>query len=236
MININFVPEDYVQVKESYRTNKMYLLLLVITILGVGGSFMTIRVRQRALNEKEALVAAKMAEAKEAISKFEELQRKREAMMKTALTTAELLEPMPRGILVASLTNNLPAGASLLGLNMVQKMPTNYVAPVVNQYQSLKTDKPAEPAVKVSPERLLETQIGIEGIAPSDLQVAEYIKRLIGSPMFDNVVLIESKEHKYKDTMFRQFKLQATVNKNVQLTKENIDGIKAKEGNAFKRM
>jgi len=228
MLNINFVPEDYIQSNESRRTNLMYLMLFGIVMAGLGGSFMTIKIRQRALSAKEGLVNAKMTQAKEAVRQFEELQTKRKAMIKTALTTAELLEPVPRSVLLASLTNNLPPGTSLLRVNIVQKEPKNAGRGVArNKYKAAKAQKAAtEP--KVSREKLLETHIDIEGVAPSDLQVAAYIEQLSSSSLLDNVALVESKEQEIDDTAFRQFKLTAMLRKDVHLTSEDISRIRAK--------
>ncbi|MHC4286514.1 MAG: PilN domain-containing protein [Planctomycetota bacterium] len=145
-------------------------------------------------------------------------------MLKTALTTAELLEPVPRSVLLASLTNNLPAGVSLLKLNVIQKEP--------------KRTRTVEQA-KESHEKLLETYMNIEGVAPSDLQVAAYIKQLSSSSLLDNVALVESKEHKVEEITFRQFKLTAMLRKNVHLLRKNvhlsnedIDGIRTRKNTA----
>ena len=229
MLNINFVPEDYIQNSESRRTNLMYLVLFVVVMAGLGGSFMTIKLRQQALNHEEKLVNAKTAKAKEAIKQFEELQTKRKVMIKAALTTAELLEPVPRSVLLASLTNNLPAGVSLLRLNLIQKEPkvTNRAA-VTNSYQAAQAENATADQIRIPQEKLLDTYIDIEGIAPSDLQVAAYIERLSGSILLDNVALVESKEHEFEDTTFRRFKLTTMLRRNIHLTKEDIRDIRAK--------
>ena len=228
MLNINFVPDDYVHSSESRRTNLMYLVLFAVVMAGLGGSFMIIKIRQRAVSTKEKVISIKTTEAQKAIKQFEALQTKRKEMLKTALTTAELLEPVPRSFLLASLTNNLPAGVSLLQLNIVQKEPkkTKRLAPT-SKYRKKQAEKSAAGQLKVSQEKLLETYMDIEGIAPSDLQVAAYIERLSSSTLLDNVALVESKEHKIKDTTFRRFKLTAMLRKNVHLGNEDIEGIRA---------
>jgi len=149
-------------------------------------------------------------------------------MMRTALTTAELLEPVPRSVLLASLTNNLPPGVSLLKLSLLQKEPkqTNRAAPS-SKYQAAQAKKTSAEN-KVSREKLLETHIDIEGMAPSDLEVAAYIERLSSSSLLDNVALVESKEHKIDDSMFRRFKLTAMLTKDVHLTKEDVKRIRDK--------
>ncbi len=228
MLNINFVPDDYIQSNESRRTNLMYLALLAVVMAALGGSFMTIKIRQRACIAKERLVNTKMSQIQEAIKQFEELQTKRREMMKTALTTAELLEPVPRSVLLAALTNNLPPGVSLLKLNIAQteQKGTRSVA-ATNKYQAAQAKK-AEAQPQGSAEKLLETNIDIEGIAPSDLQVAAYIEQLSNSTLMNNVALVESKEHKIEDTTFRHFKLKAMLMKDVHLTKEDVEKIRTK--------
>ncbi|MHC4482159.1 MAG: PilN domain-containing protein [Planctomycetota bacterium] len=229
MLNINFVPDDYVQNSESRRTNLMYLVLLAIVMAALGGSFVTIKIRQRALSAKEEFVNAKLAQTEEAIKQFERLQVKRKAMMKTALTTAELLEPVARSVLLASLTNNLPAGVSLLRLNLVQKQPKRTAsAAAATKYQKAQADKAKAAQPAVSREKLLETHIDIEGIAPSDRQVAAYIESLGSSSLLDSVALVESKERKIEDTAFRQFKLKARLGKDLHLTKQDVERIRAR--------
>ena len=232
MLNLNFVPDDYIRSNESRRTNLMYLVLLVVVMAGLGGSFVTIKIRQRLLSAREKLVNAKMSQVKGAIEQFEELQTKRKVMVETALTTAELLEPVPRSVLLASLTNNLPTGVSFLRLKLVQKEPKSpsRVA-VTNKYKQARAKKTTTAQPKVSREKLLETYIDIEGIAPSDLQVAAYIEQLSASGgLLDDVALVQSKEHKIEDTTFRQFRLTAMLRKDVHLASEDVSRIRAKRG------
>ncbi|MHC4130496.1 MAG: PilN domain-containing protein [Planctomycetota bacterium] len=241
MLNINFVPDDYIQGSESHRTNFLYLILFAIVMAGLSGVFLTIKMRQRALNAKETEVNEKMSKAQESIAQLEELQTKRKTMMKTALTTSELIEPVPKSVLLACLTNNLPPGASLLELKVVQKEPANqrYKRQTANKYQSAKGSNSAtnNDNQEISREKLLETNIDIQGIAPSDFDVATYIERLTESKMMDNVALVESKEHKKRsvsssqqeentDPVLRHFKLTSTLTKGVHLSKEDINKIR----------
>jgi len=245
MVNINFVPDDYTQSNESRRTNLIYLVLFAVVMTALGGSFVSIKIRQRACRTSEEMVNARMTEIQEAIKQFEELQTKKREMMKTALTTAELLEPVPRSILLASLTNNLPVGVSLSEVDMIQKKSKQSAAAAKtsSKYKAAQAQKTAsksngsQQAAQTqskepeNPEKLLETHISIGGIAPSDLQVASYIEQLSNSSLLDNVALIESKEYKLQERTLRQFKLSAMLRKNVHLTKQDIDGIKSKAEN-----
>ena len=238
MVNINFVPDDYAQSNESRRTNLIYLVLFAVVMIALGGSFISIKIRQRACSTTEELINARMTKIQEAIKQFEDLQARKREMMKTALTTAELLEPVPRSILLASLTNNLPPGVSLSEVNLVQKQSKQSTsAPKKSKYKAQQTSSQSNSSAQSqndepdNPEKMLETLIDIGGVAPSDLQVAHYIKQLSNSSLLDDVALIESREYKMQDNILRQFKLSAKLRKNVHLTKEDIEGIKNKAEN-----
>ncbi|MHC4638707.1 MAG: PilN domain-containing protein [Planctomycetota bacterium] len=236
MQNIDFVPDDYVQSSESRRTNVMYIVLFTIVMAGLIGSFLTIKVRQKAVIAKGRLVNEKFTQAQEAIKQFEELQARRQKMMETALTTAELLEPIPRSVLLASITNNLPPGVSLLKLKVVQKeskpvsntIKNNMAKKMESKYDAAKAKKEADKLAEEIQKIFTVINIEIEGIAPTDLQVASFIKSLTISSLLENVALIESKELKIKETTFRQFKLAASMKKNVHLTPEDVSEIRTR--------
>lgn len=148
-------------------------------------------------------------------------------MMRTMVMTAELLEPIPRSIILAALTNNLPGGVSLLETRISEKEIIRAApAPAkASQYQAAgaKAASQQEP-----PQKSIETTIEIKGIAPSDIEVAAYIARLSGSVLFDSVALVESKEHKIKETRFREFKLKTMLARNTVLSREDIGKIREK--------
>ena len=227
MANINFVPDDYVQNSESRRTNLIYLVLFSAVMLAVVGSFASIKMRQNSLVRTDKAVNERLTRAQEAIKQFEDLQEKRKTMLKTALTTSQLLESVPKSVLLASLTNNLPSGASFLEVSMVQKKGAAPAAPAPkSKYEASKAKAAEAEEPRVSPEELRETNISIEGVAPSDLQVAACLEHLNSCNLLNNVALVESKEYKLKDTVWRRFKLTATLAKNVHLTKEDLEAIR----------
>lgn len=229
MSDINFVPDEYVNNNESHRINLICLVLFLVVMAGLLGSFVAIKLRQRTYSIKEKLVDTEIARRREIIVQAETLQKKSIEMWKTALTTAELLEPVARSVLLASLTNNLPSGVSLLRLNLIQKKDKQNISKKksANKYQKEKSKASEKSSAeqKVSPERLLKTHIDIEGIAPSDLQVAMYIERLSNSHLISNVALVESREHAVKDTTFRQFKLTAIVRSQAYVTEDDVKTI-----------
>lgn len=231
MGTINFVPNDYIQQRQSSRANILYLMLLMAMIGAIGITFSFIKVRQRVIKAEMDALNARMAQAKEQIAQLEELKTKGKTMLKTMVMTAELLEPVPRSIILASLTNSLPSGVSLLGMNMVEKeikpaaKPAPKAAPAKKPAPGAPAAKPAAPE---EPQTKIETSLELLGIAPSDIEVASYIARLSGSVLLDQVELIESKERVIDEVKFREFKLKATLKPNLVLTKEDIDSVRLK--------
>ena len=222
MHNVNFVPDDYIQTRESRRANIFYLIMLLVVLAVFGGTFLVIKARQRRFSSKAQVVNSRLAKASKAIERLEQLQSRRRQMMKTALLTAELIESVPRSLLLASLTNSLPRGVSLTRLKLYQKAVAG--AAYSSRYQA--AQKAGAGSARRSPEQSLRTYVEIEGVAPSDIEVAGYIARLNDSILFQEVQLVHSKKHKIDEEIFRKFKLTAVLKKDTRVAKDTITSAK----------
>jgi Tfp pilus assembly protein PilN len=241
MINVNLVPEEYIQNNESRRTNFLYIGLLLIVTASLAAVYITLTVQYRRSVAKEDILNSQMAKKKEQIRQVEQLQEKRNVMWKTALTTTNLIEPVSKSVVLASLINKLPANVSFIKLDIAQKLVEK--EPVINVTNSTENNKyQQEIAKKLKAsqqpvaEKVLETGITIEGTAPSDLDLAHYIENLLGSSLFTNIALVESKEFKLLDSTFRQFKVTAKLCDNIHLDDEKIEKIKFKPEKAEKEI
>ena len=141
--------------------------------------------------------------------------------------TAELLEPVPRSIILASLTNNLPSGVSLLSFGLEEK-ETQIYQPASKNTAGSRYNKTNAKAAVAAPEKTITTNLQIKGNAPSDIQVAGFISRLSDAILFDDVSLVESKEIEIEKIKYREFRLKAVIHPNLALTKEDIDEIRKK--------
>lgn len=234
MSTINFVPNDYVEQRQSSRANFLYLMLLTAMLGAIGITFGFIKMRQRGVESELAQLNNRMAAAKQQIAQLEELKTKSKTMMKTMVMTAELLEPVPRSILLASLTNNLPSGVSLIELEVKTK-ETKVAAPAAKtpakgtaSQLSQKVANAKTAAEDQRPEIRTETNLEMKGIAPSDIQVASFISRLSSSILFEQVELIDSKEREIDGIKFREFRLKSLLKPNLTLSKEDINRIRNK--------
>lgn len=228
MATINFVPNDYLQQRQSSRVNMLYLLLLAALLGAIAMTFGFIKIRQKAVAAEMERLNERMIQAKEQIAQLEELKTKGKTMLKTMMMTAELIEPAPRSVILAGLTNTLPAGVSLLDLTLTEKEIK--ITPPAPSYhdKSASSAAKAKSSLSEEPQTRIETTLELMGIAPSDLEVAAYIARLGSSVLFGEVELIESKEQIIDNFKFRQFKLKTMLKPNLSLTKEDIDSIRIK--------
>lgn len=229
MATINFVPDDYVQQRQASRANILYLMLLVAMLGAIGITFGFIKMRQRSVQTELAQLNQRMATAQQQIAQLEELKTKSKTMMKTMVMTAELLEPVPRSILLASLTNNLPSGVSLLEFGL-DETETQIVRASGTQSGGSQYQKKAAAAnAPIAPEKIVTTHLKIKGIAPSDIQVAGFIAQLSNAILFDQVSLVESKEIEIEKVKYREFQLNAVIKPGLALTKEDIDNIRQEQ-------
>src|SRR5262245_53477232 len=95
--------------------------LFSVVLLAIGGAFSFTERSVRSVEREHAEIEAKYAEAAVKIMQVQRMQEKQKTMARQAEITASLLERVPRSFLLAEITNNLPAGTSLLDLGMESK-------------------------------------------------------------------------------------------------------------------
>lgn len=218
MAQIDFVPDDYIERKESRRANFFYLALLALIVAGIAGAFGIIKFRQRAVANEAKAVDTKLAIVQQAVKQLEQLQIKKQEMMKAALLTAELIEPVPRSLVVALLTNFLPDSVSLSKIKIVQKVSA---VQKVSQYDAVRAA-----ALQKPPEQNFITELEIEGLAASDIGVADYIANLSKSNMLENVCLVQSKQKDSGSISYREFKLTAQIRESYTASNDEVEKIR----------
>jgi Tfp pilus assembly protein PilN len=234
MSKIDFVPDEYIQQRESNRANLMYIALLIAVLFGMGLTFSLLKMRQSKVNEEVVALDDRLYKANEQIRLLDELEAKGKAMMKTALITAELPDLVPKSVILATLTNNLPDGVSLTRIRMYDKeisVRANTVNNGKTQFQKAKAAAAkgaAEENIKIK-----ESFIDLQGEAVDDVEVADYIALLGEAFLFSSVGLVESSQKEVEEEKFRSFKLRVKVKRGVRVTKEALAVIREKGVNTM---
>lgn len=212
--DLSFLPTDYVERRIEQRTNLICLTLFGVVIAGVIGAKVVSLRHANEVKQQRAEINAEFADAAARIEKLNTLQRSKDQMLRKAQVTGRLLEPMPRTFLLADLINRMPPTLSLFELELESKVDKS-VLPVINRSKAAmknkgksKTDKAAEP----EPVPQYIVTLKLVGVAPTDVQVAQYMSALSRSELLSDVNLRFSEESKIEDSTMRKFHIDMTLN------------------------
>ncbi len=226
---LSFLPEDYVERRMEHRTNLICITLFVV-VLGavVGGYFVTTRQRAEIRSQQEQ-VNKSYAEAARRLEQLQELEQRKDQMLRKAQVTATLVEPVPRTFLLADLINRMPPTLSLFDLEMHSKV-IRVPRPVVVKKSAMANagGKKADEKPQEEPPPRFEVTMAMTGVAPTDVQVAQYMSSLSRSPLLSEVNLVFSEENKIEDQIMRRFKIEMTLNQTADVRVMDPDAIPRK--------
>lgn len=206
---LNFLPGDYVTRRLVRRANLLCLAVAGGSLLAIGLVTGGIYLRMAGIRSMRGLVDQQYAQASRQIEDLKQLENRKQGLLhKVELSTA-LLERVPRSLLVARLTNCLPAQTSLTSLQMqaeevdVPLAPTEAAAGAVAA-----ADPKAKGAAKPATRKVTRLRFRLDGLAETDVQVAKFMSNLGEDPLFEEVDLQFSEEFPYKEGVtMRRFQL-----------------------------
>jgi hypothetical protein len=230
MKKLNFLPEDYLEKKAQQRTNIICMILFLLVMGGVTCGFIVTERRQQDMDDRVEKINKEMLEASESLKQLELLDSKREEMMTKASISASLMEPVPRSLLLATITNELPVGISLKAVNLESKKvkPKDNVVTKSKssnkrrRRSSTEENNTETEKKKVIPE-IWDTSVSIEGYALTDIQVSDFIKGLNDSKLFKEVNLMYSEEHTDNNEILRLFELEAILDPTVRASEADVE-------------
>ena len=209
--DLSFLPEDYVERRKEQRTNLICLSLFGLVLIGVVGAYLVTTRNRSEIRSLRQQVNAAYAEAGRRIEQLETLQQQKQQMLRKAQVTATLVEKVPRTFLLADLINRMPQSLSLLEAKMSSSL---YKAPLISVIDTKKTAmanaKAKKPEDDITPPKYVLTLV-LLGVAPTDVQVAQYMASLSRSSLFSDVSLVYSEEMKIDQTSMRKFRMEMTL-------------------------
>jgi len=224
---LNFLPNDYVQRRQRRRANLVCLLVGVSGLMVIGLGVGVTVLRAVGIAAARAAVEEEYRQASLRIKDLERLEGQKTSLLHKAELSATLLERVPRSHVLARLANYLPAKTSLTSLSM-QEERIMVTVPVDPEKSKTADKKKSKSKAKKRPARIAETRIRfrLDGLAETDVQVAEYISRLATDGLFDEVDLQFSEEFPYEEgVLMRRFQLSFLLDKQAAKTMENEPGL-----------
>jgi outer membrane murein-binding lipoprotein Lpp len=214
--NASFLPEDYLARKAERRTNLICLVLFAVVMLGVFLAFVVTNQKWSQVKQDQMTINASYQTVAEEIRELTELEAQKSEMLHKAELAAALVERVPRSILLAELVNRMPDRLSLLEFDLTSEK----IKPVIQRTASPeenegrlgarrgKTKEEAyEEAKQIRPPRY-RVSVALVGVAPTDLEVSQYLAELNTYPLFEDVTLEYSEEKEIEDQIMRKFEIR----------------------------
>jgi Tfp pilus assembly protein PilN len=229
MLNvINFLPEDYQECRSRRRANIVCLIMAGASVVVLGLVVGLLFLSAIGMSAMRALVDQQYRQASLQIEQLKQLETRKADLIRKVELSTDLLERVPRSQLLARLTNCLPARAGLMGLVMKAEYVQVPVGSAAAAAAGVKAPASgdAQDASKAGAKRGSSGKKGkaetvkikqwvfhVDGVAPTDMEVAEYIARLGADPLFRDVDLQFSEGFAYKEgVQMRKFQLSFQLN------------------------
>jgi Tfp pilus assembly protein PilN len=215
MVDASFLPEDYLAKQAERRTNVISLTLFVVVMTAVFGAFLVTNRHASRIRAQQAAIDSQFQEAAIRIEKLNELESQKERMLEKAELATSLLERVPRSILLAELINRMPQNLTLREFELKStaiKKPPPRVSETTTSLRDRRTagSPTREQAIE---ERAVEAprysvDIIMVGIAPTDLEVSQYITELNAYRLLTDVTLKYTIQTTVDDRPVREFRVE----------------------------
>ena len=219
MSEMSFLPEDYLDKRVEMRTNLICLVLFCLVLAGNIGAYLVTSRQGQLEKKKNREINVKFEEAAKRIKQVEELQKNKQDMVRKARVTAQLVERVPRTLILSELINKMPQELSLLELELDTKVvrtkrPNSASALGAAKGQSAQTEngEPEEPLVRQ------DVNVKLVGVAPTDVDVAEFMHAIGQAHMFNDVSLSFSEQVDIESQTLRKFQIDMKLNVEVDVT------------------
>jgi Tfp pilus assembly protein PilN len=216
----SFLPEDYLDQKAERRTNMISLSLFAVVMVAVFAAFLVTNRQWSQVKAARASVNEQYEQAAVQIETLNELEQQKNQMLSKARLAAALVERVPRSILLAELINRMPPRLGLLEFELKsQKVKAARKAPKregstgrIGPSRARTREEAAQlrDAKKVEAPRY-QVSLTLVGIAPTDVEVSQYITELNTYPLLKDVNLEYSEERKFDGNKMRQFEIKMTL-------------------------
>jgi Tfp pilus assembly protein PilN len=185
-----------------------------VVVMGTIGTAFAISERSmRGLDEQVAQVEERYNQVSEQIKQVQAMHAKQRQIVQHAELATSLVEKVPRSRVLATVTNSLPAGVSLLDFAMEAKVQVAASAPAATAFDARVAAAAAAKKAAAAPATpKYDVFIKLSGVADNDGQVGEYISKLQASPLLKDVNLVISDNFAKDKSSLRRFQLEMMIN------------------------
>ena len=187
---LSFLPDDYLERKARRRANILCGVLAVVVLGIIVSAFQYMEKITKAVQVKYDAVEKQYTDAARRIEKVNQMRAQQQQVVRRAELAASLVEKVPRSNILAEFTNSLPHGLSLTNLTMESKERASTAPPAMTAFEQKRAALEGRTVSAPVAPKSYDVFLKLEGVANTDLQVGDFMKKLKDSPIFKDVNLI----------------------------------------------
>jgi Tfp pilus assembly protein PilN len=225
---LSFLPDDYLDRKARRRANVL-CALGALAVLGVAVTVFWYTEKLSAAVEKRfAEVDKQYGDAAARIEKVNQMRSQQQQVVRRAELAASLVEKVPRSNVLAEFTNSLPQGLSLLNVTMESREKAGGAVAAMTAFEAKRAALEGRSMSAPVSAKVYDVFLKLEGVASTDVQVAQFITKLNRSTLFKDVNLVVSEEYKAQPQassssrpqdaeIMRKFQIEMMLNPNAEV-------------------
>jgi Tfp pilus assembly protein PilN len=215
--DLSFLPDDYLDRKVRRRTTIIFGSLFLVVAVCVVLVVQTTMGARRAEEKKNSDVTDKFVEAAKRIDQVKKMHDQQRKIVQHAELAAALVEKVPRSNLLAELTNSLPSGTSLLEFSLEAKEHHEVAASTFDQKKAALEAQRKVETTGAGETPKFDVFMKLQGVATTDVQVAQYISKLNRSTFLKDVNLVISEAYKSGGDNVRRFEIEMMLNPDAEV-------------------
>jgi Tfp pilus assembly protein PilN len=212
----SFLPEDYIARRSDARANILVLSVFAVVMAAVVGAFLVTYRQKVALRERLVVVTEQYNAEAAKIEQLKALESQRSQIMEKAQLTAALVERLPRWAVHQEITMRMAPSMRLhetkiKSTRIDPPAPSAQAQPPVRSLTDKvmgKKDEAPKPQIQAPK---FTYQVTITGGAKENNDIADYLRSLRESPIFEDVELAYIREGRGDEALPRKFEISATL-------------------------
>ena len=218
--NKSFLPEDYLDRKIARRTNLICITLFIVMFGAISAAFFVQGRQQGYVATESTRVNQQFGERAQQLRQIEMLQDRKQQMIGKAKIVQQLVERVPRSIILAEMINHMPSTLSLLEFSLETKAVTPGARPrtAIERDRLQRSDAEAAEEVTIAPREVL---LEVVGVAPNDTDVSTFIENLSNHPLFVAVGLEYIESFEIEGVDMRRFRVVMQLNMDLTFDRDD---------------
>ena len=202
MRELEFLPAWYPQVRRRRRLVMLQAWLMLFLLVGMAGWMALAHRNIRQSTDTLAKLDADLIRSRNDLKALEELMLYDKKLKDQAQVLTKVGTHVEAARLLATLDEVMPKSASLLELSFLteEKQPVTLAGARAAQERDRNVDR--------------RLNVRVTGVAPTDVEVAEFLTRLTGKAFFEDVRMTGSKPRLDNGRVMREFEVYFSMNLN----------------------